>query len=96
MNNKRNFSDILEQSDDQTFQTIIDRQEAALAGAEEPHAGQAPSREALAKWEEALDKLPPKERRSRRGIRRAVVLAAIIAAMLLAVAAGAFHQELLN
>lgn len=95
MSERQPFSDILDRSDDQAFQAIIDRQEAALGRAESGTPGPALTAETLAKWEKELDKLPG-QRRSRRRLRRTVLLAAIITALLLAAAAGAYHVELLN
>lgn len=99
MDDRKNFSDILEQSDDQAFQAIIDRQETALAKAECASTGPALTKETLEKWENALDELPdpPEGYCGRRKLRRMAMIAAIIMALLLlAAGASAFHVQLLN
>lgn len=85
--------DLLEQSEDQLFQRIIDGQEGLL-GIEEARRYGGPSEEELARWTERLDKLADKPFPSRRW-RRVAVAAAIIAAGL-AVTVLAYQADLLN
>ena len=94
MSENRRIRELLEQSDDQVLQRIIDEQEGLIGIVESKRLG-SPSDDVLAKWSAKLDKLPG-QRRGRRRLRRIVILAAIVTALLLAAVAGAYHTELLN
>lgn len=84
---------MLEQSEDQLFQQIVDQQEGLL-GIEESKRLGSPSEEELAQWIARLDKLVAKAAPYRRR-KRLVVVAAIIAALLV-VSVLAYQVDILN
>lgn len=97
MNEK--IADLIEQSDEQLIQQIIDVQEGAI-GLEEKHFDVEPSAEALKRFQAGLDKLcfaecEPVPSRHAHKVRKFIILAALIA-VLLCIAVTAFHLNLLN
>lgn len=93
MRPKKSIQELLEQSEDQLFQQIVDEQEGLL-GIEESKRLGSPSEEELAQWTARLNKLAAKAAPHRRR-KRLVVVVAIIAA-LLAVSVLAYQVDLLN
>ena len=93
MPENRRIRDLLEQSEDQLFQRIVDEQEG-LIGLEESRQSGGPSKEALARWTAELDKLEARPAPRRRWKR--VALAAAIVAAVLALSALAYQMDFLN
>ncbi|MCQ4864940.1 DUF4367 domain-containing protein [Pseudoflavonifractor phocaeensis] len=94
-----NLKDIVEQSQEEALQRIIDRQEGKLAREELKEPGPAPTVEELAHWSSELDRL--EQDASRKGLSRRkwgmrlIVVAALLGA-LLALSVGAIRAGILN
>lgn len=97
--NDDNLKDIVERSQEEALQRIIDRQEGKLAREELKGPGRVPTAEELAHWSSELDRLEEQEKSSglnrRKWLLRLAVLAALLAA-LLALSVGAIRAGIFN
>lgn len=94
MTGRKSIRELLEQSEDELFQQIIDEQEGQL-GIEEARRLGGPSQDELARWKERLGALEKRTNQRRRNWKRIAITAAIIAAVL-TITVLAVRTDLLN